>query len=59
MLAVARANLDRDGLVKASVRHGDIFNLPVEGQDFDLVTIHQVLHFLDQPQLALSKRSGF
>ena len=55
MLAVARANLDRDGLVKASVRHGDIFNLPVEGQDFDFVTIHQVLHFLDQPQLALSE----
>lgn len=55
MLAVARANLDRDGIVKASVRHGDIFNLPVEGQDFDLVTIHQVLHFLDQPQLALDE----
>lgn len=53
MLAVARANLDRDGIVKASVRHADILNLPLEGQDFDLVTIHQVLHFLDQPELAI------
>lgn len=55
MLAVARANLDRDGIVKASVRQGDIFNLPVDGREFDFVTIHQVLHFLDQPQLALAE----
>lgn len=55
MLTVARANLDKGGIVKASVRQGDIFNLPVDGQEFDLVTIHQVLHFLDQPQLALSE----
>lgn len=55
MLAVARANLDKGGIVKASVRQGDIFNLPVDGQEFDLVTIHQVLHFLDQPQLALAE----
>lgn len=55
MLSVARANLDKGGIVKASVRQGDIFNLPVDGQEFDLVTIHQVLHFLDQPQLALTE----
>lgn len=53
MLAVARANLDRAGILKASVRHGDIFNLPAEAGDFDLVTIHQVLHFLDQPERAV------
>ena len=55
MLAVARANLDRAGIVKATVRHGDILNPPVEGQDFDLVTIHQVLHFLDQPEQAIAE----
>jgi ArsR family transcriptional regulator len=55
MLAVARANLDKAGIVKASVRHGDILNLPLEGQDFDLITIHQVLHFLDQPELAIAE----
>ncbi|WP_105382567.1 ArsR/SmtB family transcription factor [Neorhizobium alkalisoli] len=55
MLSVARSNLDKAGIVKASVRHGDILNLPLEGQDFDLITIHQVLHFLDQPELAIAE----
>jgi len=55
MLAVARSNLDKEGVVKASVRHGDILNLPLEGQDFDLITIHQVLHYLDQPELAIAE----
>ena len=55
MLSVARANLDRAGIVKASVRQGDILNLPLDGQDFDLVTIHQVLHFLDQPERAIAE----
>ncbi|RWX78504.1 methyltransferase domain-containing protein [Neorhizobium lilium] len=55
MLSVARSNLDKAGVVKASVRHGDILNLPLEGQDFDFVTIHQVLHFLDQPELAIGE----
>lgn len=55
MLSVARANLDKAGILKASVRHADILNLSLEGQDFDLVTIHQVLHFLDQPELAIAE----
>ena len=53
MLAVARANLDRAGITKASIRHGDIFNLPLERDEFDVVTIHQVLHFLDEPEAAV------
>ncbi len=55
MLTVARANLDKAGILKASVRHADILNLTLDGQDFDLVTIHQVLHFLDQPELAIAE----
>jgi len=55
MLSVARTNLDKTGTARASVRHGDIFNLPLEGQDFDLITIHQVLHFLDDPQAAVAE----
>lgn len=55
MLAVARANLDKAHITTASVRHGDIFNLPLEAQDFDLITIHQVLHFLYQPELAIGE----
>lgn len=53
MLAVARANLDRAGITKASIRHGDIFNLPLERDEFDVVTIHQVLHFLEEPEAAI------
>jgi len=55
MLAVARANLDRAGITKASIRHGDIFNLPLERDEFDVVTIHQVLHFLDEPEAAIAE----
>jgi len=55
MLSVARANLDKAGLSKATVRLGDILNLPLEANDFDLVTIHQVLHFLDDPQAAIAE----
>ena len=55
MLAVARANLDKANITAASVRHGDIFNLPLDAQEFDLITIHQVLHFLDQPEFAIAE----
>ena len=55
MLAVARSNLEKSGISKASIRLGDIFNLPLESGSFDLVTIHQVLHYLDEPQFAISE----
>src|SRR5690606_7575487 len=55
MLAVARSNLDRAGITKASIRHGDIFNLPLERDEFDVVTIHQVLHFLEEPEAAIGE----
>jgi len=47
MLALARARLDRAGLQHCSVRHGDIYDLPLARDSFDVVIIHQVLHFLD------------
>src|SRR5262245_17974217 len=53
MLTVARANLDRAGVHNAQVRQGDIYAPPVERDGFDLVTIHQVLHYLDDPQAAI------
>ncbi|PWL17267.1 ArsR family transcriptional regulator [Falsochrobactrum shanghaiense] len=53
MLAVARANLDLASVGNAQVRQGDVYALPVERENFDLVTIHQVLHFLDDPQAAI------
>jgi ArsR family transcriptional regulator len=53
MLAVARANLERAGITNAQVRQGDIYAPPVERDSFDLVTVHQVLHYLDDPGLAI------
>jgi len=55
MLAVARANLDRAGIGNAQVRLGDIYNLPVPRDSVDVVTIHQVLHFLEEPERALAE----
>jgi len=55
MLAVARANLDRAGIANAQVRLGDIHNLPFQRDSFDVVTIHQVLHYLDDPERALAE----
>lgn len=53
MLAIARSNLDSAGLSRVQVRQGDIFVLPTPAQNFDLVTLHQVLHFLDDPAAAI------
>jgi len=47
MLALARARLDRSGLKHCSVRHGDIYDLALPRDSFDVVIVHQVLHFLD------------
>ena len=47
MLAFARARLDRAGLRHCSVRQGDVYDLPLPRDSFDVVVIHQVLHFLD------------
>ena len=57
MLNVARASLDAAGLVNAEVQMGDVFNMPVPRNAFDLVVIHQVLHFLDDPASALAQAS--
>lgn len=53
MLALARANIERAGLRNTVVRQGDLFALPVEQGAYDLVIIHQVLHFLDDGARAL------
>jgi len=55
MLSVARANLNRAGLGDAQVRLGDIYNLPLPRDSFDVVTIHQVLNYLDDPERALAE----
>ncbi|WP_102958915.1 ArsR/SmtB family transcription factor [Mangrovicella endophytica] len=58
MLGVARANLDKAGIANALVRQGNAYHLPVQQGAFDLVTIHQVLHFLDDPAAALREAAA-
>jgi SAM-dependent methyltransferase len=55
MLAVARVNLQRAGLPNASVRHGDMYQLPLPGASFDAVLIHQVLHYAERPAAAIAE----
>jgi len=55
MLAVARANLDRAHVANAQVRLGDIQHLPFAKNSFDVVTVHQVLHYLDEPSRAIAE----
>ncbi|MDE2445198.1 MAG: metalloregulator ArsR/SmtB family transcription factor [Alphaproteobacteria bacterium] len=55
MLAIARANLEKNNQRNAQVRQANIYELPLADGFADLVTIHQVLHFLDDPQRALTE----
>ncbi|MBE7184902.1 MAG: metalloregulator ArsR/SmtB family transcription factor [Methylobacterium mesophilicum] len=59
MLSVARANLDRAGLPHAQVRQGDLFAAPVDRDAFDLVSMHQVLHYLDDPAAAIREAAKY
>ena len=53
MLLLARDRLERAGLKNCSVRQGDIYDLPLTNDSFDVVILHQVLHFLDDGARAL------
>ncbi len=53
MLAMARANLEASGLGHAHVRHGDLYALPAAAGSYDLIIVHQVLHYLGDPARAL------
>lgn len=53
MLAVARARLEHAALPHCQVRLGDIRSLNLPDGCMDVVTIHHVLHFLDDPGAAV------
>jgi SAM-dependent methyltransferase len=60
MLAFARANLVAAGLTggksgrsTAQVRHGDLYHLSIADGAAGAVVMHQVLHFLSDPQAAV------
>lgn len=55
MLSIARAKLDETHARNCHVRHGDVYNLSLPAGSVDLVTIHQVLHFLDDPAAAVGE----
>jgi ArsR family transcriptional regulator len=55
MLNIARTNLARADLGHCQVRLGDMYDLPLPDASFDLVTLHQVLHFADRPAAAIAE----
>ncbi|HVX81778.1 MAG TPA: metalloregulator ArsR/SmtB family transcription factor [Devosiaceae bacterium] len=55
MLAVARAKLAASGIAHAQVRLGDISNLDAALGRADLIVIHQVLHYFDDPGRLLAE----
>ena len=55
MMAIARARLDAAGLNHAQVRKADIYDIPLADGVADFVTLHQVLHYLDDPDAALKE----
>jgi ubiquinone/menaquinone biosynthesis C-methylase UbiE/DNA-binding transcriptional ArsR family regulator len=52
MLSVARSTLAGDDIQHLQVRYGDVYKLG-DGARYDLIVLHQVLHFLEDPALAL------
>jgi ArsR family transcriptional regulator len=53
MLTYARARLAKAGQTNAQVRHGDIYALSLADSSADAIVMHQVLHFLSDPALAI------
>lgn len=53
MLSLARVRIEQAGLRNVVLRQGDIYALPVEAGRHDLVIIHRVLHYLDDPGRAI------
>ncbi|MBT3941693.1 MAG: metalloregulator ArsR/SmtB family transcription factor, partial [Chloroflexi bacterium] len=55
MLAVARVNLGKPGLEHCQVRHGDMYELPFGDASQDAVIFHQVLHYAEEPEAAITE----
>lgn len=57
MLNIARFNLERAGITHCSVREADVTAIPLPDAVADLVTVHQVLHYLSDPAAAIRECS--
>ena len=55
MLTIARSGLEQRQLSHCQARKEDLYQLSMADQVADVVTIHHVLHFLDDPKTALSE----
>jgi ArsR family transcriptional regulator len=55
MLNIARRHVAEAGLAGCELRHGDIFSTGLIGGTADLVVIHRVLHYLNEPAAALAE----
>lgn len=55
MLNIARLNVCEAGLAGCELRHGDIFATGLADGCADLVTVHQVLHYLGDPAAAVGE----
>ncbi len=55
MLSVARSKLENAGIHNCAVRRSDICNIDLPNDCADLITIHQVLHYCDQPDKAIGE----
>jgi ArsR family transcriptional regulator len=55
MIAVARAKLAAANIGHAQVRFGDIADLDLSAGRADIIIIHQVLHYFDDPGRALAQ----
>ena len=53
MLTYARSKLERAGMANVQVRQGDIYDLALPDQAANAIVMHQVLHFLSDPQRAV------
>ena len=55
MLRMARSKLAEAGLARADLRQGDMYALPLPGGSADVVILHQVLHYAQQPGAAIAE----
>ncbi len=55
MLRMARAKLAQAGLSRAELHQGDMYALPLPSASADLVILHQVLHYAQQPEAAVAE----
>ncbi|MBC8086105.1 MAG: metalloregulator ArsR/SmtB family transcription factor [Phycisphaerae bacterium] len=55
MLRIARETLERSAQPHVQARQGDMYRLPSSSGTHDLVLIHQVLHFADEPGAVITE----